>query len=83
MFNIIAIIITTLLELHFGQLFSSKADFKVYFEVQKIGLPFFSCQFLLLGTVLMINRKIIVIIKHYICMKTIVVAECFKANTNS
>ena len=41
MFNIIAIIITTLLELHFSQLFSSKADFKVCFEMQKNWVAIF------------------------------------------
>ena len=38
------------LELHLSQLFSSKAYIKVSFEVQKIQLPFFSCQSLLLDT---------------------------------
>ena len=31
--------VTTVLELHFSQLLSSKAYFKVCFEVQKIWLP--------------------------------------------
>ena len=48
LFNITAI--TTVLELHFNRVLSSKACFKVCFEVQKNLSPIFSCQFLLLGT---------------------------------
>ena len=36
--------------MHFSQLFSSIAYFKVCFEVRKIRLPFFSCRSLLLST---------------------------------
>ena len=43
-------IVTTVLELHFSRLLSSKAYFKVCFEMGKFWLPFFSCQPLLLGT---------------------------------
>ena len=42
--------VTTVLELHFSRLLSSKAYFKACFEVRKAWLPFFSCQSLLLGT---------------------------------
>ena len=41
--------IATVLVLHFNRLLSSKAYFKVCFEVQKFG-SHFSCQSLLLGT---------------------------------
>ena len=42
--------VTTVLELHFSWFLSRKVYFKVCFEVQKIWLPFFSYQSLLLGT---------------------------------
>ena len=42
--------VTTVLELYLSWLLSSKAYFKVCFEVWKIWLPFFPCQSLLLGT---------------------------------
>ena len=42
----------TVLELHFSRLLSSKAYFKVCLEVWKILQPFFSCQSLLLGTII-------------------------------
>ena len=42
--------VTTVIELHFRWLFSSKAYFKVCFEAGKIYWPFFSYQSLLLGT---------------------------------
>ena len=38
------------MELHFSQVLSSKAYFKVCCEVHKIGCYFISCQSLLLGT---------------------------------
>ena len=45
--NITAVLLYTLLELHFSRLLSSKACFKVHFEVRKFQSP---CQSLLLGT---------------------------------
>ena len=43
--------VTTVLELHFSWFLSSRAYVKVCFEVWKIWLPFFSCQSLILCTI--------------------------------
>ena len=58
-------IVIMLLPMHFNWFFSGKAYFKVCIEVQKIWLPFFPCQYLLLSTIILYDTYILMIL--YIC----------------
>ena len=64
--------VTTVLELHFSRLLSSKAYFKVCFEMGKIWLPFFSCQSLQLGTSVPNDTIQICMIYMYIKVRVLV-----------
>ena len=70
--------VTTVLELHFSQLLSSKAYFIMCFEVQKFGLPFFSCTSLLLSTSVPNNNINYSYINMYVASLYTVVWKNFK-----